>query len=98
MTSETIAVKVGHEFAISLKSIASAGYLWKIVSLPNTVQSLGSEVEKNRTGESKPGDSTTQIFRFRALEAGEHIITFALARPWEEKAIETRKRTVTASE
>jgi predicted secreted protein len=97
MTSETIAAKVGHEFTISLQSIATAGYLWKIESLPNAIQSLGSEVEKTKAGESKPGDSTTQLFRFRALEAGEHVITFGLARPWEDKVIESREVIVKAS-
>ena len=95
MTSEIINVKVDQEFRIPLKSIATAGYLWKIDSLPESIQSLGSEVEK-RPGEMKPGDSTTQVFRFRVLKAGEYTITFMLSRPWEDKAIESRAITVIA--
>lgn len=96
MTSETIDVKVDHEFTISLKSIATAGYVWRIESLPDAIQSLGSENEKP-AGSSKPGDSTTQIFRFRALKAGEYTIEFLLGRPWEDKAIESHTVMVRAS-
>lgn len=96
MTSETIKAKVGQEFRIPLKSIATAGYVWKIESLPQAIQLLRSENEKPADDE-KPGDSTTQVFRFRALKAGEHAITFVLARPWENKAIETRTVIVKAS-
>ncbi len=96
MTSDTITVAVDHEFSISLESIATAGYLWKIESLPDGIQFLGSKNEKP-AGDMKPGDSIIQVFRFRALKAGEHTITFALARPWESKAIETRTVTVKAN-
>ena len=96
MTSETIDVKVDHEFRIPLQSIGTAGYVWKIESLPDAVQLLGSENEKP-AGDVKPGDSTAQTFRFRALKAGKYIIMFALARPWEIKAIESHTVTVNAS-
>ena len=96
MASDKITVPVDHEFTIPLKSIATAGYVWKIESLPDAIQALGSEIQKPSV-EEKPGDATTQVFRFRALKEGEHIITFALARPWENKAIESRSVTVKAS-
>ncbi|HXQ35169.1 MAG TPA: protease inhibitor I42 family protein [Anaerolineales bacterium] len=89
MTSEMIDVKVDQEFRIPLQSIATAGYLWKVESLPEAIQLLGSENEKPAS-DTKPGDSTTQIFRFRTLKPGEHTITFLLSRPWENKAIQTR--------
>ena len=96
MTSETIDVKVDHEFRIRLQSIGTAGYVWKIESLPDAIQLLGSENEKPG-GDTKPGDSTTQIFRFRALKAGEYTITFLLARPWETRMIEAHEVIVKAS-
>ena len=96
MTSETIDVKVDHEFRIRLQSIGTAGYVWKIESLPDAIQLLGSENEKPG-GDTKPGDSTTQIFRFRALRTGKHVFMFALARPWEITAIESHTVTVNAS-
>lgn len=96
MTSETIDVKVNQEFRIPLKSIATAGYVWKIESLPDAIQFLGTENEKP-AGDIKPGDPITQVFRFRALKAGEYTILFVLARPWENKTIETHTVTVGAN-
>lgn len=96
MDSDTIDVKVSHEFRIPLKSIGTAGYLWKVESLPDAIQPLGSENEKP-AADTKPGDSTTQIFRFRALKAGEYAITFVLSRSWENKALDSRTVTVKAS-
>ena len=96
MTDDTIHVAVDHEFRIPLESIGTAGYLWKVESLPEAIQLLGSENEKP-AGDTKPGDSTTQIFRFRALKVGKHVIMFALARPWEITAIESHTVTVNAS-
>ena len=84
---------VNEEFTISLKSIATAGYLWKVESLPDAIRFLRTENGKPE-GEMKPGDSTGQIFRFRADKTGEHKIKFALGRPWEDKALETRTVTV----
>ncbi len=96
MASDTITVTVDHEFSISLESIATAGYLWKIESLPDGIQFLESKNEKP-TGDMKPGDSITQVFQFRAIKVGEYTITFVLARPWESKPIETRTVTVKAN-
>ena len=93
MSTDMITAAVNDEFTISLKSIATAGYLWTVESLPNDIQLLGTENEKP-TGDTKPGDSTGQIFRFRAGKSGEHKIKFALGRPWENKAIESKIVTV----
>jgi predicted secreted protein len=94
MSIDILTVAVGDDFTIPLNSIATAGYVWKVESLPDAIQLLGMENEKSAGG-VKPGDSTDQIFRFRALKTGEHNIKFALGRPWENKAIETK--TVTAN-
>jgi predicted secreted protein len=90
---DMIAVAVNDEFTVSLKSIATAGYVWKVESLPDAIQLLGTENEKSAGG-VKPGDSTDQIFRFRADKTGEHRIMFTLGRPWEDKPMETRTVTV----
>jgi predicted secreted protein len=90
---DTITVAMGDEFTIPLKSIATAGYVWKVDPLPAAIQHLGTEIGKPAE-DAKPGDSTGQIFRFRALKTGEYRIRFALGRPWENNAIETRIVTV----
>jgi predicted secreted protein len=93
MSTDTITVTLDDEFTLSLKSLATAGYLWKIESLPKGIQLLDTEKEKP-SGDAKPGDSTGQIFRFRAQKTGEHKIKFALGRPWENRAIESKTVTV----
>lgn len=93
MPMDSITVAMDEEFTISLRSIATAGYLWKIESLPDAIQLLSTTNEKP-AGDTKPGDATTQVFRFQAREIGEYKITFLLARPWENKAIESKTVTV----
>ena len=96
MASDIITVALDQEFTIPLRSIATAGYLWKIETLPDTIQLLGSENQKP-AGDIKPGDPITQVFRFRALKAGEHTIIFMLARQWESQAIKHHTVTVNAN-
>jgi len=96
MSTDSMTVAADDEFTISLQSIATAGYVWKVESLPNGIQLLGTENEKPE-GEMKPGDSTGQSFRFRAHKTGAHRITFTLGRPWENKAIESKTVTVKAT-
>lgn len=93
MLTDTITVNVNEEFTISLKSLATAGFLWKVESLPSAIQLLGTENEKP-AGDGKPGDSANQVFRFRASKTGEHKIKFTLGRPWEDKEMESRTVTV----
>jgi predicted secreted protein len=88
MSTDSITVAADDEFTISLQSIGT-GYLWKVESLPDAIQLLGTENEKP-ADDVKPGDSTNQIFRFRALKTGDYQIRFMLSRPWENKAIETK--------
>jgi len=86
---ETVRVAMSEEFTVALQSIATTGYVWKIESLPGAIQLVGTETER-AAGEARPGDSTRQVFRFRALAAGEYELAFALARPWENRARESR--------
>jgi len=95
VTSETIRVAVGREFAVRLKSTPTTGYLWELHTLPEGAQLLGSDAEKPAVA-TQPGDPVIQVFRFRAEKAGEHIITFVLKRKWESSAIESHKVTVEA--
>ena len=93
MPEHTITATKDTEFTIALQTIAAAGYLWKIESLPDDIQLLGNENQKP-AGDIKVGDPTNQIFRLRALQEGEYKILFLLSRPWENKAIESHTVTV----
>lgn len=74
MGDVVISVAVGDEFLIPLKTIATAGYVWKFDSLPDSIQVVKTV---NQRDDAKPGDSNVQIFHFRALKAGEYTITFS---------------------
>ncbi len=93
MTGETIGVAVGEEFRVRLESSPTTGYVWTVQTLPESARLLGSDYEKPAEG-IKPGDSVLQVFRFRALERGEHVISFLLKREWETDAVESHTVTV----
>jgi predicted secreted protein len=95
MTVESIAVAVGQEFTVSLKSTPTTGYVWEVQKLPPDVVLSGSDYETPKA--IKPGSPVTQVFRLKVQKPGEYEITFVLKRSWENKAIETHKVTVKAS-
>jgi predicted secreted protein len=88
MSSETIAAAVGQEFAISLKSTPTTGYVWQVEKLPAGIQFLGSDYE-NPGSTTKPGAPVNQVFRFQVQKPGKHEITFILRRQWETKTIDS---------
>ena len=86
-------VPVGKEFEVRLSSSPTTGYIWQVAKLPESIQLSGSGSE-NVTSDLRPGDPTTQVFRFRTLKPGEGPITFSLKRPWESEAGQTHQVTV----
>lgn len=96
MTAETIAIAVGQEFTVSLKSTPTTGYVWEVQKLPPDVVLSGSDYETPK-GAIKPGSPVTQVFRFKVQTAGEYNITFVLKRSWENQAIETHTVTLKAN-
>ncbi|WP_394823872.1 protease inhibitor I42 family protein [Pendulispora albinea] len=93
MTPQTVTAAAGEEFAVRVESNPTTGYVWKVHALPDGVELLSSEYE-HEVGPGHPGRPGTQIFRFRALEPGEHAIDLTLERPWEAKAIDSLAVTV----
>jgi predicted secreted protein len=93
MSSDSVAVAVGAEFEVRLRSMPSSGYVWIPDSLPEGIELSGSESTPPGP-DSRPGDPGTQVFRFRSREAGEKTIGFVLRRPWESEAVERHEVTV----
>jgi predicted secreted protein len=93
VTFETVIVTLGEEFKVCLKSTPATGYVWEIHTFPEGILLLGNDYEKPASG-IQPGDPVSQVFRFRALNVGEHIINFVLKRPWESNATESHRVTV----
>ena len=84
MSSDSIAVAVGEEFEIRLQGNPSAGYVWELDSLPEGIELSGSESVPPDPA-NKPGDPSTQVFRFGSRESGEKVLEFVLKRPWESE-------------
>ena len=86
-----IQVRPGDEFSISLTSNPSTGYLWKM-TLPEgdpTVTFLGSEHIVSQTG--MMGAPGQEVFKFKAVTAGETKADFVYKRPWETVTAPPRK-------
>jgi inhibitor of cysteine peptidase len=86
-----VKVRPGDEFSISLTSNPSTGYLWQM-TLPEgdkTVTFLGSEHAVSQTG--MVGAPGQEIFKFKAVTAGEVKADFVYRRPWETITAPPRK-------
>lgn len=90
----TIAAPVGEVFSVRLESTPTTGYLWKLTVLPSGLSAEGSTVEK-QSGSEKPGDSSLQVFQFRAVASGTYQLEFVLKRSWEQTPIKTQRMTIT---
>jgi predicted secreted protein len=93
---ETIMVAVGREFTVRLKSDSRTGYFWRVCALAEGVEFIGSCLDKPR--DSPLHDvKAIQVFRFRAVAAGEYTIRFFLEGQKDADAIQTHTVTVIAS-
>ena len=84
-TGQEIDIGVGQEFIIALGSNPSTGYSWQASYDEAMLELVGGEssYELAETEEGVVGVGGTELFRFRALEAGETEITLTYAQPWE---------------
>jgi predicted secreted protein len=96
MSSHSVVVAVGEEFEIRLQGNPSAGYVWEPDSLPEGIELSGSESVPPGQ-DSLPGAPGTQVFRFRAREAGDKTLGFVLKRPWESEVADRYEVTVQTS-
>ncbi|MDR1111951.1 MAG: protease inhibitor I42 family protein [Deltaproteobacteria bacterium] len=94
-----IRAAVGQEFEIRLPSNPSTGYGWILSSLPPFLEGLGpGEFLPGRPGLAGAGGE--QVFRLRAVAAGEGEAVLSYRRPWEEPSRAARefRQRVVASE
>jgi inhibitor of cysteine peptidase len=83
---DTIRVEAGEGFAIELTGNPTTGYMWQPNVDSQHLELLGQEFEPGREGIGAGGK---EIFRFRALEAGDTEIAFAYRRPWDKESRDT---------
>ena len=88
-----IQVATGEEFSIVLAGNPTTGYTWQVNTDGRHLELLDQSFE--RSAESV-GAGGVEIFRFRALAAGETEITCEYRRPWEEEILEGKRFRVTA--
>ena len=99
MSQTTVSVRQGDEFVVRLQGNDSAGYRWELVSVPEGVEHLGTDIELPAAGsqETVPADAhVTSVFRFRAHALGTSKLQFVLKRPWESDALDRHDVAVVA--
>ena len=82
----TIRVEAGESFAIGLAGNPTTGYTWQPDVDSQHLELLGQEFEPGGEGVGAGGK---EIFRFRALAAGDTEIAFAYRRPWDKESRDT---------
>ncbi|MBZ5675579.1 MAG: protease inhibitor I42 family protein [Acidobacteriia bacterium] len=92
MTPQQITTAAGEEFVVRLPAVATAGYQWEVRTLPPGIR-LESPAPETIPGD-RPGDTVTEVFRFRAEKAGDYSISFAYKRSWEATVVSTHTVTV----
>lgn len=82
---EDIDISVGQEFIIALGSNPTTGYSWQASYDETRLELVGGEstYEPEETDEEVVGGGGTELFRFKALKAGEVEITMTYAQHWE---------------
>ena len=73
---------------MTLADLPGAGYAWTANEVP-----AGLTMVEMQTSASNPdlvGAPNHKVIRFRADRAGEYVLVFTFARPWEHSPAETR--------
>ncbi|MFA7682328.1 MAG: protease inhibitor I42 family protein [Candidatus Peribacteraceae bacterium] len=96
--SNNISASVDETFTIALESNPTTGFSWQYEADDAYVE-LVDEVYEQGGAPGIVGAGGVQTFTFRAVAAGETVITLKYMRPWESvQPLETRIYTVTIAE
>ena len=89
----SIEVRAGDEFAITLESNRTTGYLWQIAQdIDKTViELIKSEYIPNDT--KLIGSGGKEIWTFKAIKPGKTTIFFQYVRPWEKDVPPAKEKT-----
>ena len=84
----TILAAPGSEFRVALRANQSTGYQWMLVDSAGLgpVRSAGSRYEVPRRDRDRDGAGGTETWTFRALRAGQGLISFVYVGPGEPTA------------
>jgi len=78
----------GERFEVILADLPGAGYVWEPDEVAAGLTLLEEELTASATGVAVA--SQRKAIRFRADRAGDYVLAFTLARPWENTPKETR--------
>jgi inhibitor of cysteine peptidase len=85
-----IQLKKGDVLVLKLKAQFGTGYSWKAAVYHKTrLQFVGESVEA--AGKNSESGFETQIFRFKAVKAGQSRLEFEYLRVWEKEAAPLKK-------
>jgi predicted secreted protein len=80
---QTIRVKAGKPFAVSLEGAAGTGFRWELASSATTTRFVTLLSEDREATSTVPGGPTVQHFHFSAQSPGKLELTFQYRRSWE---------------
>lgn len=78
-------LRVGQTFAVELRGVPTAGYLWAAVETPAFLEAAGEYSGPTSTAQFEPGfagGSHWEVFVFKAVAAGEGALRFEQRQPW----------------
>ncbi|MVN20507.1 protease inhibitor I42 family protein [Mucilaginibacter arboris] len=81
---ETIRLNAGKSSIVSLKSLASAGYMWSYQVDRKDIISVSEERTDAPSGRLKAGESLAEKFRVQGLKPGTAKLIFSQKRSWEQ--------------
>ena len=89
---ESLSVKSGSLFTITLRCNPTTGYSWKIakISGASVIKEVSSVYLPDNTGLT--GSGGRQIWKLKALKCGSASIEFAYQRPWEKDVPPVEKK------
>lgn len=86
MNGQTIDVAIGQPFAVELRGVPTAGYLWAPAHIPDFLAQTGQATGPTSQAQLQPGfagGSHWEVLVFTASTAGEGELALEQRRPWE---------------
>ncbi len=81
---ETIKLSTGKSSIVTLKSLATSGYLWSYQVDRKDIISVSEEKSNPPSGSLKYGENLPEKFRIQGLKPGTAKVVFSQKRSWEQ--------------
>jgi predicted secreted protein len=84
MSTESIRVRQGENFDVTLREPPATGHRWRLAGTPAGVTVIDERYDAPGTG-AAPGNAGTKTITLRTTTKGRWRIRFVLARPWDSQ-------------